>query len=112
MMFSLPPQLQPQFPSLLQLFSSALEDTGSRMVPFYALKYVSSRVHRLVWWCGYFFAWATTLPSVGICRASRDHTDGRNHNLGMAETIIAGNYTRAWKHSGKVPPDRYIFPCT
>jgi len=31
-------QLQPQFPQLLQLFSSALEDSGNQMVPFYALK--------------------------------------------------------------------------
>ena len=31
-------QLQPQFTQLLGLFSSALDDTGSKMVPFYALQ--------------------------------------------------------------------------
>ena len=33
-------QLQPQFPQLLALFSSALEDSGSKAVPFYALQLV------------------------------------------------------------------------
>ena len=31
-------QLQPQFPQLLNLLSSALDSTANKMVPFYALK--------------------------------------------------------------------------
>lgn len=37
-------QLQPQFTQLLGLFSSALDDTGSKMVPFYALQCLTSMV--------------------------------------------------------------------
>ena len=44
-------QLQPQFPQLLALFSSALEDSGSKAVPFLCATVGQTSVYIPIYTC-------------------------------------------------------------